>query len=62
MALFRGMYRPDHQYPTVSVRDVKYTHLWYMTRLSKLHILDLIFSISFSEEQSFGNTRLRARK
>jgi hypothetical protein len=57
MALFRGMHRPDPLYSAVSVREAKYTRLGYRTRLSRLHILDPPFSISFFEEQSFGNTR-----
>jgi hypothetical protein len=40
MTLFSGMCRPDSQYSTVSVREAKYTHLRYMTRLSKLHTLN----------------------
>jgi hypothetical protein len=62
MTLFRGMHRPDPQYSTVSVREAKYTHLGYMIRLSRLHTLDLPFSISFSKEQSFGNIGPRVRK
>jgi hypothetical protein len=62
MVLFGGMCRPDPQYSVVSVREAKYTCLGYRTRLSRLHTLDPPFSISFSEEQSFGNTRPQARK
>jgi hypothetical protein len=40
MILFRGMRRPDLQYLAVSVREVKYTHLGYITRVSRLHTLD----------------------
>jgi hypothetical protein len=62
MSLFRGMCRPDPQYSIVSVREAKYTHLGYITRLSRLHTLDPSFSIRFSEEQSFGNTGPQAKK
>jgi hypothetical protein len=56
MALFRGMRHPDPQYSAIRVREAKYTHLRYSIRLSRLHTLDPPFSISFSEEQPFGNT------
>jgi hypothetical protein len=62
MALFRGMCRPDPQYSVVNVREARYTHLGYMTRLSRLHTLDSPFSIRFSEEQAFGNTGPQAKK
>jgi hypothetical protein len=62
MALFRGMCRPDPQYSVVNVREARYTHLGYMTRLSRLHTLDPSFSIRFSEEQPFGNTGPQAKK
>jgi hypothetical protein len=54
MALFRGMYNPDPQYSDVSIREAKYTHLGYRTRLIRLHTLDPPFSISFSEERPFS--------
>jgi hypothetical protein len=57
MALFRGMHHPNPQYSAVSVRDAKYTFLGYRNRLSRLHTLYHPFSISFSEEHSFGNIR-----
>jgi hypothetical protein len=50
IALFRGMRCPDPLYSAVSVRDAKYTRLGYMIRLSRLHGLDPLCSISFSEE------------
>jgi hypothetical protein len=54
MALLRGMRHSDHQYSAISVREAKYTRFGYMT---KLHTLDLSFSISFFEKKkSFGNT------
>jgi hypothetical protein len=62
MALFRGMRCPDPRYTTVSVRVAKYTRLGYRIRLSRLHTLDPPFSISFSEEQSFGNTGPPSKK
>jgi hypothetical protein len=62
MTLFRGMRRSDPQYSVVSVREVKYTRLGYRTRLSRLHILEPPFSISFSKEQPFDNTGPRVRK
>jgi hypothetical protein len=54
MALFRGMCRPDPQYSTVSIREANYTRLRYRTRLSRLHIVDPPFSISFSDERPFS--------
>jgi hypothetical protein len=36
VALFRGMRRPDPHYSAVSVREAKYTHLGYRTRLYTL--------------------------
>jgi hypothetical protein len=56
MALFRGMHHLDPQYSAVSVREAKYTCLVYRTRLSRLHTLKSPYSISFFEEQPFGNT------
>jgi hypothetical protein len=50
MALFRGMHRLGPLYSGVSVREVKYTRLWYMTRLGRLHALDPLCSITFFEE------------
>jgi hypothetical protein len=50
------MRHPDLQYSAVNVREAKYTCLGYMIRLSRLHTLDSLFSISFFKEQSFGNT------
>jgi hypothetical protein len=41
MALFRGVCRPDLQYSAINIREVKYTHLEYRTRLSMLYTLDL---------------------
>jgi hypothetical protein len=57
MTLFRGMCRPNLQYSVVSVKEAKYTYLWYKIRLSMLHTLDPppSFIISFFEEQSFSN-------
>jgi hypothetical protein len=55
MTLFRGMCRSDLQYSVVSVKEAKYTYLWYKIRLSMLHTLDPPFIISFFEEQSFSN-------
>jgi hypothetical protein len=49
------MCRSDAQYFVVSIREVKYTRLWYTTRLSRLHTLNPPFSISFSVGQPFGN-------
>jgi hypothetical protein len=49
-------------YSAVNVREAKYTCLGYRTRLSRLHALDPLCSISFSDEQPFGNTGPRARK
>jgi hypothetical protein len=62
MALFRGMYRLDSQYSVISVREAKYTQLGCRTGLSRLHTLDPPFSISFFEEQPFGNTGPQVRK
>jgi hypothetical protein len=63
MTLFSGMCRPDSQYSTVSVREAKYTHLRYMTRLSRLHTLDPPpLALAFSDEQSFSNTGAQVRK
>jgi hypothetical protein len=62
LTLFRGMRHPNPEYSAVSVREAKYTRLEYRTSLSRLHTLDPPFSISFSEEQSFGNTGPQARK
>jgi hypothetical protein len=62
MDLFRGMCLPDPQYSAISIRGAKYTHIGYRTRLSRLHTLDPLFSISFSEEQPYSNTGPRARK
>jgi hypothetical protein len=47
MVLFRCMCRPDPQYSTVRVREVKYTRLGYMTRLSRLHTLHPNLSLAF---------------
>jgi hypothetical protein len=62
MVLFRGMHRPDPLYSAVSVREAKYTRLWYRARLSRLHALDPPFSINFFEGQPFGNTGPQIRK
>jgi hypothetical protein len=62
MVLFRGMRRSDPQYSAVSVREARHTHLGYRTRLSRLQTLNPRFSINFSKEQSFSNTRPRVRK
>jgi hypothetical protein len=54
-----------HLYPRYlagSVREAKCTHLGYGTRLSKLHTLDPLISVSFYEGQPFSNTRPQAGK
>jgi hypothetical protein len=51
MVLFRGMCHSDPQYSAVCVREAKYTRLGYKTRLSRLHTLDPLFSITFFKEQ-----------
>jgi hypothetical protein len=35
------------QYSTISVREAKYTHLGYRTRLSRLHTLDPQLALDF---------------
>jgi hypothetical protein len=62
MTLFEDMCRPDPQYSTVSVREAKYTRLEYKIKLSRLHTVDSLFSISFFEKHPFSNTGPRARK
>jgi hypothetical protein len=47
MALFRGMHRLDHKYSAISVREAKYTHLGYRTKLSRLHTLDPHIALAF---------------
>jgi hypothetical protein len=47
MVLFRGMCRPDPQYLAVSVREAKWAHLWYGTRLSRIHTLDPPLALAF---------------
>jgi hypothetical protein len=60
--LLRGMCRTDPQYSAASVREAKCTRLGYGTRLSRLHTLDPLISISFFGEQSFSYSRPRVRK
>jgi hypothetical protein len=47
MALFKGMHRLDPPYLAVSVREAKYTRLWYMTSLSRLNTLDPQLALAF---------------
>jgi hypothetical protein len=48
MVLLKGMCRPDTQYLAASIREVKYTHLGYGTRLSRVHTLDPPLALAFS--------------
>jgi hypothetical protein len=57
MTLFRGMHCPDPLYLVIGVREAKYIRLGYRIWLNMLHALDPPCSISFSEEQPFGNIR-----